>query len=330
MLESPPSPTLSRAFIVVALALALPVAGPARAQSFPDKPIRFVVPYAPGGSTDFLARMLAQHYTEVWKQPVVVDNRGGGGGTIGADLVARSPADGHTLVLTAGSHATAVGIYRKLPYDLLTDLQAVGLIATQPNALVVHPSLPVRNVKELIALARARPGELAFSSSGNGGFQHLIGELFKAQANVNLIHVPYKGTAPALADLIGGQVSMSVQPVINAVPSAKAGRIRMVAVTGPQRTAVAPEVPTVRESGLPDFSVVAWYGVHVPARTPRPIVDALNGQMRKLLSSGDTRQRLLGQGMEPALTTPDEFADFVRSEVARWTKVIRNAGITEN
>ena len=297
------------------------------AQTFPEKPIRFIVPFAPGGSTDFLARVLGQRFTESWKQQILIDNRGGAGGTIGADLAAKSPPDGYTIVLTAISHSTAVGFYKKLPYDLLTDLQAVSLIATQPNALAVHPSLPSKTLKEFISLARAKPGSLAFSTAGNGSAQHLMGELFKSMTKVDMTHVAYKGTAPALQDLVSGQVSVSVQPVINAVPNAKAGRIRLLAVTGPKRSPIAPEVPTMMEAGVPQYNVVAWYGVHVPAKTPRPIVDTLNKEMVRALNMPDTRERILSQGMEPAPNTPEEFAAFVKAEVTRWTKVIAEAGI---
>ena len=299
----------------------------AHAQSYPDKSIRFVVPFASGGSTDFLARVVGQKFTEAWKQPVIVDSRGGAGGTLGADIGAKAAPDGYTLVLTAISHATAVGFYKKLSYDLLTDLQPVSLIATQPNVLAVHPSLPAKSVKEFIALAAARPGQLAFSSAGNGSAQHLMGELFKSLTKVDMIHVAYKGTAPALIDLVSGQVSVSVQPVINAVPNSKAGRIRLLAVTGATRSPIAPGVPTMEEAGVPQYNVVAWYGVHVPARTPRSIVDALNKEMTGALASTEIKERLLTQGMEAEPNSPEQFAVFVKSEVARWTKVIQDAGI---
>jgi tripartite-type tricarboxylate transporter receptor subunit TctC len=310
----------------VAAALCV-AAGAAHAQSYPDKPIRFVVPFAPGGSTDFLARLLGQKLTEAWRQPILVDSRGGGGGTIGADIGAKAPPDGYTLTLTAISHATAVGFYKKLPYDLLTDLQPVSLMATQPNVLAVHPSLPAKSIKEFIALAAARPGQLAFSTAGNGSAQHLMGELFKSLTKIDMIHVPYKGTAPALTDLVSGQVAVSVQPVINAVPNAKAGRIRLLAVTGPTRSSIAPDVPTMKEAGVPTYNVVAWYGVHVPARTPRPIVDTVNREMARALTSAEFKERLRSQGMEAAADSPEQFGAFVRSEVSRWSKVIAEAGI---
>ena len=299
----------------------------AHAQSYPDKSIRFVVPFASGGSTDFLARVVGQKFTEAWRQPVIVDSRGGAGGTLGADIGAKAAPDGYTLVLTAISHATAVGFYKKLSYDLLTDLQPVSLIATQPNVLAVHPSLPAKSVKEFIALAAARPGQLAFSSAGNGSAQHLMGELFKSLTKVDMIHVAYKGTAPALIDLVSGHVSVSVQPVINAVPNSKAGRIRLLAVTGATRSPIAPGVPTMKEAGVPQYNVVAWYGVHVPGRTPRSIVDALNKEMTGALTSTEIKERLLTQGMEAEPNSPEQFAVFVKSEVARWTKVIQDAGI---
>jgi tripartite-type tricarboxylate transporter receptor subunit TctC len=300
---------------------------PAQGQTYPEKPIRFIVPYAPGGSTDFLARLVGQKFTEAWKQQVIVENRGGGGGNVGADFAARSAPDGYTIVLISISHSVGQSLVRKVPFDLTTDLQAVGLIARQPNALAVHPSLPARSVKELIALARAKPGHLAFSSGGTGTSQHLMGELFKSLAKVDIVHVGYKGTAPALIDLISGQVGVSVQPLINAVPAAKAGRIRLLAVTGDKRSPVAPEVPTMIESGVAGYNVVAWYGVHSPARTPRAIVDALNREMVRGLGTPEVAERLQSQGLEPAAMSPDEFAGLVKSEVARWRKVVTEAGI---
>jgi tripartite-type tricarboxylate transporter receptor subunit TctC len=318
---------LSKAAVFCAVAACLSGSIDVSAQTYPEKPIRFVVPFAPGGSTDFLARLVGQKLTEAWRQPVIIENRGGGGGTIGADVVAKAAPDGYTILLTAISHATAVGFYRKLPYDLTSDLQAVSLIATQPNALTVHPSLPARTLKELIALARAKPGELAYSSSGNGSAQHLMGELFASLAKVNMIHVAYKGTAPALTDLMSGQVSASFQPVINAAPNAKAGRIRMLAVTGPKRSLTAPDVPTMMEAGMPQYNVVAWYGVHAPGRTPKPVVDALSREIARILATADLRERVLSQGMDPAPNTPEQFSALVKSEVARWSKVIQDAGI---
>ncbi|HYC45141.1 MAG TPA: tripartite tricarboxylate transporter substrate binding protein [Burkholderiales bacterium] len=294
---------------------------------YPEKPIRFIVPFAPGGSTDFLARLVGQKMTESMKQQILVDNRGGAGGTLGADLAAKAPADGYTIVLTAISHSTAVGFYKKLPYDLVTDLQAVSLFATQPNALVIHPSLPAKSVKEFVALARSKPGQLAYSSTGNGSAQHLMGELFKALTKTDMIHVAYKGTAPALADLMAGNVQASMQPVINSVPNAKAGRIRMLAVTGPKRSHVAPDVPTMMEAGVPQYNVVAWYGVHAPSKTPRPIIDILNKEIVRAVNLPDVRERIQSQGLDPSPNTPDQFQAFVKSEVARWSKVIADAGI---
>jgi tripartite-type tricarboxylate transporter receptor subunit TctC len=311
----------------LAYALSAVFSAPLLGQSYPEKPIRWVVPFAPGGSTDFLARLVGQKLTESLKQPVLIDNRGGGGGTIGADIAAKSPPDGYTMVLSAMSHATAPGFYKKLPYDVVADLQAVTNIATQPNALAVHPSLPPRTLKDFIALARSKPGELAFSSAGNGSTQHLMGELFKSIAKIDMIHVSYKGTAPALTDLMSGQVSVGFQPVINAAPAAKSGRIRVIAVTGPKRASTLPEVPTMMEAGLRDYNVVAWYGAHVPAKTPRAIVDTLNREIVRALGMPDVREKILSQGMDPAPNTPDQFQSFVKAEVARWNKVIQDAGL---
>lgn len=299
----------------------------AHAQKYPLKTIRFIVPYAPGGSTDFLARMVGQKFNEAWKQQVIVDNRAGAGGIVGADLAAKSAPDGYTIVLTAMSHATAIGFHKKMPYSLTGDLDGVSLIATQPNAIAVHPSLPARTLKEFIALARAKPGELAYSSSGIGSTQHVMGEYFRVQAKISTIHVGYKGTAPALQDLISGQVSFSFQPVINAIPSAQSGRIRVLAVTGGKRSAAAPEIPTMAEAGLPQYSVSSWYGVHIPAKTPAAITAQLSREINRALAQDDIKQRLTSLGMEPAANSPEEFSAFVASEVARWTKLIQDAGL---
>lgn len=320
-----PHPFVS-AFIC-ALASHLSCLSTAFAQTYPDKPIRFIVPFAPGGSTDFLARAVGQKMTETWQQPVIIDNRPGAGGTIGADLASKAAPDGYTIVLSAMSHATAVGFYRKLPYDLTADLQAVSLFATQPNVLVTHPSIPAKSLQDLIALARARPGQLAFSSAGNGSTQHLMGELFKSLARVQIIHVPYKGTAPALTDLISGQVSLSFQPVITAMPNAKARRLRALALTGSKRSPAAPGVPTMIEAGLANYDVVAWYGVHAPARTPRAAVDTLSREINRILGLPDIRERLLSQGLDPAANTPEQFGAMVKTEVAKWAKVIQESGI---
>ena len=311
----------------VVLAAGMIAAGKTQAQSYPEKAIRFIVPYPPGGTTDLLARTLAQRLNAAWQQAVVVENRAGAGGAIGTEVVAKAPPDGYTIVLTSISHATAAGFFQKLPYNLLSDLQAVCLIATQPNTLVVHPSLPVRSLKDFIALSRARPGQLTFSSSGNGTVQHLMGELLMSLARIDMVHVPYKGTAPALTELISGQVSVGFQPVINAVPNAKAGRLRMLAVTGPKRSVAALDVPTVMEAGLPQYNVVAWYGVHAPVRAPKAVVDALNREMNRALAAPEISDRLSSQGLEPAGYTPEQFGAFVKSEVARWSKLIRESGI---
>lgn len=312
---------------VAAAAAACLVATGAVGAEYPEKPVRWIVPFSPGGSTDYLARLVGQKLSDAWKQQVLIDNRGGAGGNIGADLAAKASPDGYTLLLSAMSHAIAPGFYKKLPYDILTDLQGVTNIATQPNALAVHPSLPAKTVKELIALAKAKPGELAFSSAGNGSTQHLMGELFKSLAKVDIVHVPYKGTSPALTDLIGGQVMVSIQPVINAAPNAKAGRIRLLAVTGSKRSVVAPDVPTMMEAGVPGYDVVSWYGVHVPAGTPKPMIDEVNRQIVRALQLPDVKKQLVARGMEPDPQTPEQFSAFVKAEVARWTKLMAQAGI---
>jgi tripartite-type tricarboxylate transporter receptor subunit TctC len=320
------SPRVSVAALLV-LAASVVHAQPANEAGFPGKTMRLIVPYFPGGTPDIQGRMIAEKLRARFGQPVVVDNRPGANGSIGMGLAAKAPADGYTWVIApVGPWAVNPHMY-KLGYDTTNDIVPLIHVASTPGVLLLHPSLPAKSVKEFIVLAKAKPGALAYSTSGNGSTQHLMGELFKSLAKVDMIHVAYKGTAPAMADLISGQVSVSVQPVINAVPTAKAGRIRLLAVTGPARAVTAPEVPTMMEAGVPQYNVVAWYGIHVPARTPRPVLDAINKEIVRALNSPDVRERISTQGMEPTPQTPDQFQSFAKSEVARWSKVIADAGI---
>jgi len=316
--------------LLVALATgAIVFAQPVVAQNFPERPIRFIVPYPPGGSTDILARVVAPRMSETWGQPVIIDNRPGATGNIGCDLAAKAPPDGYTIVVTSMSQAIGVTYFRKLPYDLVRDLQAVSLFSTQPNVLVATPNLPARSIQDVVALAKAKPGQLAYASAGNGSSQHLMGEFFKQTSKIDLIHVPYKGTGIAINDLIGGQIALMFSPLIQAIPQIKSGKMRALAVTSPKRVAAVSDIPTMIEAGVPGFDVVSWYGVHTAAKVPRATVDKINREINRILALPEVHDRLSGMGMEPAQLTPDQFNALTKSEVARWAKVIKESGIKQ-
>ena len=303
------------------------IAGGASAQAYPEKPVKLVVPFPPGGPTDGMARIVGQKLAEAWGQPVVIDNRGGAGGAIAAEGVVKSPPDGYTLFFgTTGTQAINPALYAKLPYDPLKDFAAVGLVATTANVLVVHPSLPVKSVQELVAHAKANPGKLTFGSAGNGSSNHLAGELFNTMAGVQMTHVPYKGSALALNDLLGGQLSMMWDVISTAMPHVQSGKTRALGVTSPKRSAIAPEIPTIAEAGLPGYEVVIWFGVLAPAATPRAIVNKINADLKTILGSSDMRERLSKLGAEPAWTSPEDFAALERSDIAKWGKVVKASG----
>ena len=311
-------------FTVTLLALL----GAAHAQTYPTKPIRMVLPFPPGGTTDILGRVAAQKLTEALGQQVIPDNRPGASGNIGTEQVAKAPPDGYTLVTAPGSTLTIhPSLYAKLGFDPLKDFAPVTIIAAVPNLLVVHPSLPVRTVKELIALAKARPDQLNYASTGAGQSTHLSMELFKSMAGVKITHVPYKGSAPAVTDLIGGHVSLMFDNMPSALPHAKAGKLRGIAVSTLKRAAVTPELPTVAESGLPGFEVNVWFGVLAPAGTPRDIVQRLHGVLVKALQSPDVRERLSTQGAEPVGNTPEQFTAQMKADLVKWAKVVKAANI---
>jgi tripartite-type tricarboxylate transporter receptor subunit TctC len=298
------------------------------AQTYPTKPLRMLVPFPPGGTTDILGRVAAQKLGEALGQQVIVDNRPGAGGNIGTELVAKSPPDGYTLLTDPGSTLTInPSLFAKLPFDPLKDFAPVTILAAVPNLLVVHPSLPVRNVKELIALAKAKPGQLNYASSGAGQSTHLSMELFKSMAHVNMIHVAYKGSSPAITDLLGGHVLLMFDNMPSALPHAKAGKLRGIAVSTARRSPVMPDVPTVAESGLPGFEVSVWFAVLAPAATPREIVERLNGILVKALQSPDVRERLSTQGAEPIGGTPADFTAVMKRDLAKWAKVVKDANI---
>jgi tripartite-type tricarboxylate transporter receptor subunit TctC len=311
---------------VVATTLVASVPG-AYAADYPSKPIHIVVPFAAGGTTDFLARAIAQDLGTSMGTTVIVDNRPGAGGNIGSDLVAKSAPDGYTLLLgTVGTHAINASLYKKMPYDTVKDFAPISLVASVPNILVVHPSVPAKSVKELIALAKAKPGALAFASSGNGSSIHLSGELFKSMTDVDMVHVPYKGSGPALTDLVGGQVQLMFDNMPSSFPHVKAGRLRALAVTSSKRSPAAPDVPTIAESGVPGYESVAWFGILAPAGTPPEIVKKLNAEIAKTLKSPEVMKRLASQGAEPVSNTPEQFAVYIKSEMAKWAKVVKTSG----
>ena len=307
------------------IALAL-LAGAAFAQDYPAKPIRMVAPFAPGGATDLLARVVGQKMTERFGQSVLIDNRTGAGGNIGAEIVAKAPPDGYTLLLGGVPHAIGMSLYKKLGYDLAKDLAPVAMIATFPSAIVLHPSLPAKSVKELIALARSQPGQLNFGSAGNGSPNHLALELFNTMARVKMTHVPYKGTGQMVVDLVAGQLQLASMGFPAALQNVKAGKLRVIAVTSAIRSPLLPDVPTVAETGLPGFDVTSWYGVFGPAALPADVTAKLNTEIATMTAAPDVKERLAALGAEPAKMSPDEFGRYVKAEVARWSKVVKDSG----
>ena len=300
---------------------------PARAADYPDKPIRFLVPYPPGGSTDPIVRIIAQKLTETWKQPFVIDNRGGGGGNVASDLVAKAPADGYTLVLgNNATHATNESLFPNMPYQTLRDFTPIALVATVTNMVTVHPSVPARSVAELVAHAKANPGKLNYGSTGNGSAAHLIGELFKATAGVDMVHVPYRGSAPAVTDLLAGQVQMMFATLPTVLPHVQDNKLRGLAITAPVRLASQPAVPTLVESGFSGLVADAWFGLLAPAGTPAEIINRLAPETVKAVQAEDSRRTLMAQGFEVTTSTPAQFAEHIRVEIAKWAKVIRDSG----
>jgi len=299
----------------------------ASAQTYPAKPIRLVVPFPPGGATDILARDVAQKLTEAWGQQVIVDNRPGAGGNIGSELVAKSAPDGYTLEMgTVGTHAINASLYAKMPYDHVKDFAPVILVAGVPNVLVVNPAVPANSVAELIEYAKANPGKLNFASSGNGTSIHLSGELFKVMAGVQMTHVPYKGSAPALQDLLGGQVQLMFDNLPPSLPQIKAGKLRALAVTSVARAPALPDVPTMAEAGLPGYEASSWFGVLAPAGTPPAIVAKLNSEIAKWLATPEAKEKLSKQGANAAGGTPEDFAKHIAAETTKWAKVVKDSG----
>ncbi len=316
--------TLPRTFAALLLAIC---AGNVYAQAWPSKPIRFVVPYPPGGSNDVLTRITAQAMAPGLGQPIVIDNRGGAGGMIGADNVAKSPPDGYSIVNVQASFTANAALRQKMAYDPMGDFAYIGMMARGPLLVVVHPSLPVKNTRELIALAKAKPGQINYGSTGTGGHNHLATELFKRMANINIVHVPYKGVAPALTDLMGGHTQLVMTSLPSAMTSVQAGRLKALAVGSEKRSGFMPELPTIAESGVPGYMAEFWWGLAAPAKTPNDIINRLATELNKALQSADLKQKFAGEGSEPSVMSREQFTKFVNNEIVRWRKVAQESGI---
>ncbi len=310
------------AIVSAALSCAAPGAS---AQNYPAKPIRMIIPFSPGGSVEVPGRIVARKLSDVFGQQVVVDPRPGAGSTIGTEAAARAPADGYTLLLTAPAFVISAGLYKKLPYDPLTDFAPVTRVGDAPCVLVVHPSLPAKSVRQLIALAKARPGEINFGSSGNGSSPHLFGALFMSMTKINMTHIPYRGSGPSMADLISGQVSVGFPGIATALPHIKTGRLRALAVTGAQRSPQMPEVPSIAEAGVPGYDATLWLGVVVPHGTPKAVIDTLNTEINKVLQTPEVKSGYLNIGFEAAGSTSEAFGAFVKSESSKWVKIVRES-----
>ena len=304
------------------------LSGTALAQPYPTKPVRIIVPVATGGIADYYARVIGAKLLDAWGQPVLVENRAGGGGNIGADVVAKAPPDGYALVMGfVGSHAVNQFLFAKMPYDTMRDFAPVAMVIEAEGILAVHPSLPVNSVQELIALARAKPGSLSYASGGVGTASHLAGELFKSMTKTFMVHIPYRGNAPALADLIGGQTQLTFATLPTAIPHVRAGKLKGIAVIGSTRSAAAPQLPTIAESGVAGFAVNNWIGLFAPAGTPPEIVRRLNTEVMRIMQLPDITRRMEVEGERHTPNTPEQFAQFVRGEAAKWGKVVKEAGL---
>jgi tripartite-type tricarboxylate transporter receptor subunit TctC len=315
------------AALLTGIAFAALCSVPVSAQGrYPARAIRLVLPFPPGGSTDIVARVVTQRLAEQWGQPVLIDHRPGASGNLAAELVARAPADGYTLFQVNVANAIAASLFPKLSYSLTGDFVAITQLATTPYALLAHPAVPARSPRELLSLARARPGKLNYASAGPGSATHLSGELINSIAGVNIVHVPYKGTGPALTALLGGEVDLYFATVPAAVPWVKSGKLRVLGVSSAKRAALMPEVPTMAEGGLPGFETGTWHGVLAPAATPREIVLQLSGELVRILNQSEIRDKLVSQGLDPVGDSPEQFAAFIRAEVAKWEKLVRASG----
>ena len=300
---------------------------PAWAQPYPNRPLRIVVPFPPGGGTDIGTRIVAQKLQEAWGQAVIVENKPGAAGIVGTELTAKSAPDGYTFMMgNIGTHAINVSLYKKLAYDPVRDFAPVSMVADLPLLLLVHPSVPANSVKELIALAKSQPGKLNFSSSGAGGSMHVAAELFKGMAGVDMVHIPYKGGAPAVADLLSGQVALSFSTVLETIQHVKAGKVRALAVTNDHRSIALPDLPTIAEAGLPGYQSISWLALFAPAGTPKEIVNKVSAESVRILKLPDVKERLLAQGAEPIGSTPEQLAATLAADIAKYAKVIRESG----
>ena len=320
----------THAYVLVgALAAALlpALASSAHAQAYPSRPVRFVVPYVPGGGVDFVGRAVAQKLSQAWNHPVVVENKPGAGTNIGSEMVAKSPPDGYTLLVAGVPNSVNMTLFKNLPYDVEKDFAPVVRLSTAPNILVVHPSVPARSVKELIALAKSRPGQLTYASAGHGSSNHLSGELFRIMGNVNIVHVPYKGGGAAITDLLAGQVTMYFGTTPSTAPHVLGGKLRALGVTGANRSKILPDVPTIAEAGLPGYEQSAWQGLLAPAGTPEAIVTKLNTDIMHVLRARDLVERFAAQGVDVVGSTPAEFAAFIKQDVAKYRKLLKSADI---
>jgi len=297
------------------------------AQGYPTRPVKLVVPFPPGGPLDITGRLIAQKLSDAWGQSVVVENKPGAGGNIGADLVAKSAPDGYTILMGAlSTHAVNPSLYAKMPYDAVKDFAPITLLATTPNVLVVNPSLPVNSVQDLVAYAKANPGKLSFGSGSNGSAGHLAGELFKVDTGTDIVHIPYKGGAPATQALLAGDVQFMFDNLANATPQVKAGKLKALAVTTAERSRLAPELPTMAEAGLPGFDISTWFGLLAPAGTPKDVIAKWNTEVTKILNSPDMRERLTALGAEAAPTTPEQFAAFIQREIPKYARIVKASG----
>ena len=319
----------SRRAVLSTIALAATATLPlgVSAQNYPTKPITIVVPFAAGGTTDILARLVGQHLSTELGQPVVVENKAGAGGNIGAAYAAKAPADGHTLFMgTVGTHAINAALYKKLPYDPIKDFAPLSRVAMVPNLLVAHPSQPYKTVQEMIAYAKANPGKINFGSPGNGSSPHLSGELFKSLAKVDMVHVPYKGSAPAVSDLLGNQIAIMFDNLPSVIPHVRAGKLRAIAISTAKRSADLPNVPTIAEAGVPGYEATSWFGMFAPAATPAPVLAKISAALSKVLANAEVKKKIDDQGGEPANETPAQFADFIQKETQKWGKVVKESG----
>ena len=306
--------------------LALMLAAPALAQDYPTRPIRIVVPAPPGGGTDILARIIAQKLFEAWRQQVIVDNRAGASGMIGSEIVARADPDGHTMLVSFTTHVTNPSLYPKMPYDTVRDFAAVAMAGVIPNVLALHPSLLPQSVKEFIAYARERPGKLNYGSAGSGSATHLATVLFNAMTGTSMVHVPYKGASPALNDLLAGQVNLMFGNMASTLPHVRGGKLRALAVTSAKRSAAAPELPTIAETGLPGYEATGWFALFAPAKTPTALINRLNTEIVNGLKQTEVRERMLVLGADTYAMTPAELDKYVRAEIVKWSKVIKESG----